>query len=230
MSSNFIKINCRCTSTADIIRLVLPNPLLHMKISFTFNVYGFFIIILIRAISCLNFNPAYDIETGSLRRFRPLVSHDSDSATNTTESDEDSALSIVSIESDSDLTSYPYPIITLDQYSSSLKINILIYLLYALPANWSYTLKASLILYLLINILIYLRPNFVLPSRDTPTVTINRWIFSPFSWFIEIFLLASLDNQDFLKEYEAVELLSVSSILKIVFILQMAFYLSAFIQ
>lgn len=184
-----------------------------------YKVLSFFFIVFFAFISCSShFNNSDDIEIGSpLRMRRTLESEsDSDSDYNTGSDEENEPVDV----------EHYLPVVTLNQYRSSIKVNFLLFLLLD-PSDYVITaFKPALFLALIIEIFLYFRPTVDPIRPNVPNVSAQRWLLTPLSWLTEFLILLPSEKEYY---FFGVDGLSQNSILYFIFFLQMIYYLCAFV-
>lgn len=179
-----------------------------------FKVFSFFFIVLLAFVSCADTsNLSNDIELRNTIRSRRAIENGEE----INSSDE--------YEESIDLIEHQaLPIITLDQYRASLKVNLLIFLIFYVGKN-NHGSRMIFSLSLVLNALVYFRPSFDIPRSNVQTVSVDRWLLTPFSWLTEILLLlSSEENLSFSDSHVSYK----QFILSLVLAWQIAYYFSAF--
>lgn len=179
-----------------------------------FKIFSFFFIVILAFVSCVSTsNFSGDLEIGNTVRLRRGIEN----------GEENDASDEEPIDHDEH---HSLPIITLDQYRASLKVNLLILLIFTVGEN-SQGSKMIFILSLVLNALNYFKPRFDVPHNNVQTVSLDRWILTPFSWLTQILLLLP-SEENIISCFVDDKVSSKQFILFFVFFCQMAYYLSAF--
>jgi hypothetical protein len=185
-----------------------------------FKVFAFFFIVILAFVSCASTsNFPGDIEMGNTLIMRRVVQNGvQNGVENGREENEE--------ENDLSDEVHFFPVMTLDQYRTSLIINISIYFLYLIfnVDKHSKDYKMLFSLALAFNTLVYFISRSENPRNNVQTVSVNRLLFTSCSWLIQSLLLLTYEeNIDFIDK-----VLPKAIFGNFIFFLELVYYFSAF--